>query len=445
MDSQLSQSKQKKAEPKFRTNKRLGLGKQSLKFSRSIIWIMLAGSGIALTIGFVGKMDETVQVRGVIESSEGTETVVSPLTKVVKEVFLENGEYVKAGDVVMILENKEEVRQAIKAKSVFREKEIELASYQLRNKKTLKPDEFETFAVEDPNVLTKLQRRAEFIELQDKIKNKNSLSDLDQARYLVDQARRALINKKKELVLAKDISKRYRKLADLEAVSELQALEQENKFNSLQATVDSMTLELRKAENRAEMQSIISNNTTGRTELDAERLEITALEQRASAFNRLSELRNRINLTIVKASVSGKVFNLGKSPGQLVSTGEELFQVIPDDLDIAKLTIPDVNVGMLVPGMPVDLRLDAYSFSDFGSLKGRLYEIGSGLMPPDKLSPRTSYFPGKVALEDRFVKIAGKQIPLRSGMAVTAMIKTGEKPLISVIAKIFDRPQVEQF
>ena len=193
------------------------------------------------------------------------------------------------------------------------------------------------------------------------------------------------------------------------------------------------------------MQSIISNNTTGRTELDAERLEITALEQRASAFNRLSELRNRINLTIVKASVSGKVFNLGKSPGQLVSTGEELFQVIPDDLDIAKLTIPDVNVGMLVPGMPVDLRLDAYSFSDFGSLKGRLYEIGSGLMPPDKLSPRTSYFPGKVALEDRFVKIAGKQIPLRSGMAVTAMIKTGEKPLISVIAKIFDRPQVEQF
>ena len=131
----------------------------------------------------------------------------------------------------------------------------------------------------------------------------------------------------------------------------------------MQATVDSMTLELRKAENRAEMQSIISNNTTGRTELDAERLEITALEQRASAFNRLSELRNRINLTIVKASVSGKVFNLGKSPGQLVSTGEELFQVIPDDLDIAKLTIPDVNVGMLVPGMPVDLRLDCLLYT----------------------------------------------------------------------------------
>ena len=79
----------------------------------------------------------------------------------------------------MILENKEEVRQATKAKSVFREKEIELASYQLRNKKNLIPDEFETFSVEDPKVLAKLQRRADFIELQDKIKNKTHFQILN--------------------------------------------------------------------------------------------------------------------------------------------------------------------------------------------------------------------------------------------------------------------------
>ena len=150
------------------------------------------------------------------------------------------------------------------------------------------------------------------------------------------------------------------------AISELQALEQENKVNNLEASVKSLAIELQKAKNRAEMQSLITDNADLRNELDSERLETSALEQRASAFNRLSELRNRIKLTVVKANVSGKVFRLTKNSGQLVSTGEELFQVIPDDLDIAKLTISDANVGMLVPGMPVDLRLDAYSFSDFG-------------------------------------------------------------------------------
>tara|TARA_B100001173_G_scaffold213954_1_gene184707 strand:- start:513 stop:1850 length:1338 start_codon:yes stop_codon:yes gene_type:complete len=445
MDSQLAPKTSKKTAPKFRTNKRLGLGKQSLKFSRSIIWIMLVGSGIALFIGIVGKMDETVQVRGVIESSEGTETIISPLTKVIKEVYVKNGQFVKAGDVLLILENSEEVSQAKKAKSVFGQKEMELASYKLRNNKNLGAEDFETFSVDDPDVLSVLQERANFLEMQDDIKSKNSMTELEQANFLVRQAARSLESKKKELITAKDISKRYQNLADLKAVSELQALEQSNKVDNLEATIESMAIELSKAKSRAEMQGLISSSTDGRTELDSERLETSALEQRASAFNRLSELRNRIKLTVVKATVSGKVFNLGKASGQLVSTGEELLQVIPDDLDIAKLTIPDGNVGMLVPGMPVDLRLDAYSFSDFGALKGRLSDIGSSMMPPDKLSPRASYFPGKVNLEDRSVKIAGKQIPLRSGMAVTAMIKIGEKPLISMIAKIFDKPQVEQF
>ena len=445
MDSQLAPKTTKKTEPKFRTNKRLGLGKQSLKFSRSIIWIMLVGSGIALFIGIVGKMDETVQVRGVIESSEGTETIISPLTKVIKEVYVKNGQFVKAGDVLLLLENSEEVSQAKKAKSVFGQKELELASYKLRNNKNLGAEDFETFSVDDPDVLSVLQERANFLEMQDDIKSKNSMTELEQANFLVRQAARSLESKKKELITAKDISQRYQNLADLKAVSELQALEQSNKVDNLEATIESMAIELSKAKSRAQMQSLISSSADGRTELDSERLETSALEQRASAFNRLSELRNRIKLTVVKATVSGKVFNLGKASGQLVSTGEELLQVIPDDLDIAKLTIPDGNVGMLVPGMPVDLRLDAYSFSDFGALKGRLSDIGSSMLPPDKLSPRASYFPGKVNLEDRSVKIAGKQIPLRSGMAVTAMIKIGEKPLISMIAKIFDKPKVEQF
>ena len=164
---------------------------------------MLAGSSIALTIGFVGKMDETVQVRGIIESSEGSETVVSPLTKVIKEIYVKNGEFVEAGQIVMVLENSEEVSQARKAKTVFQEKEIELASYQLRNNKTLNPNEFETFSVQDPDVRLGLQKRADFIELQDKLKSKNSLSDLEQANYLVAQATRSLEGKKKELLYAK--------------------------------------------------------------------------------------------------------------------------------------------------------------------------------------------------------------------------------------------------
>ena len=80
--------------PKYRTNKSFGLGKQGLGFSRGVAWVMLGGSSVALLIGFMGRMDETIQIRGVIESSEGTEKVVSTLTKKIGTVFVKNGEFV---------------------------------------------------------------------------------------------------------------------------------------------------------------------------------------------------------------------------------------------------------------------------------------------------------------------------------------------------------------
>jgi HlyD family secretion protein len=206
-------------------------------------------------------------------------------------------------------------------------------------------------------------------------------------------------------------------------------------------------MELRKAQSRASLQRLISSSASERVDMESQRLEVATVEEKAQAFNRLSELRSRIELTVIRANVSGKVFNLSKGSGQLVAAGEELLQVVPDDKDIAKLTIPDMNVGFLTPGMPVQLRLDAYSYSDFGSLKGRLLEVGTNLLPPDRYSPRSSYFPGKIKLQSQSIKISGKSIPLRSGMGVTALVKVGERPIISMLTNIFNNPndKVSQF
>ena len=118
---------------KYRTTKPFGLGKQGLGFSRGVVWVMLGGSTIALAIGLVGRMDETIQIRGVIESSDGTEKVVSTLTKKIGTVFVKNGEYVEKGEVLMTLENTEEISQARDARAIVNLKERRLAALQLRN------------------------------------------------------------------------------------------------------------------------------------------------------------------------------------------------------------------------------------------------------------------------------------------------------------------------
>ena len=422
-----------KQPPRFRTNRAFGMGRQGMGWSRAVVWFMIGGTGIGMVIGFVGRVDETIQVRGVIEGSDGSDKVVSTLTKRVGNVFVKNGEYVEKGEVLLTLENREEVAQARDARDIVAMKERRLAVLKLRNGHA--PHADDALA----SIRPQLELEADRINNQDKIKNASAQLDLTQAELSSRQTEQTLLAKNKELELNRNLLRRYSGLLANGAVAEVQVLEQGNKVRQLESAVASTQEELSKNRARAAVQRMITSSTKERLDLDSERLESQTVEEKAQALNRLSDLRSRVDLTIIRASMSGKISGLSKQPGQLVAAGEEVVSVIPDDRDLAKLVVPDMNVGFLSPGMEVQLRLDAYTYSEFGSIKGRLVDVGPSLLPPDKNSPRAPYFPAKVKLQTQSIKISGKQIPLRSGMGVTALIKVRDKPMITLMTDMFTR------
>jgi HlyD family secretion protein len=409
------------------------MGRQGMGWSRAVVWFMIGGTGLGMVIGFVGRVDETIQVRGVIEGSDGSDKVVSTLTKRVGNVFVKNGEYVEKGEVLLTLENREEVAQARDARDIVAMKERRLAVLKLRNGHGTREDEALA------SVRPQLEQEAERINNQDKIKIASAQLDLTQAELSARQTEQTLSAKAKELELNRSLLRRYSGLLANGAVAEVQVLEQGNKVRQLESAVASTQEELSKNRARAAVQRMITSSTKERLDLDSERLESQTVEEKAQALNRLSDLRSRVDLTIIRASMAGKISGLSKQPGQLVAAGEEVVSVIPDDRDVAKLVVPDMNVGFLSPGMEVQLRLDAYTYSEFGSIKGRLVDVGPSLLPPDKNSPRAPYFPAKVKLQAQSIKISGKQIPLRSGMGVTALIKVRDKPMITLLTDMFTK------
>lgn len=422
-----------KQPPRFRTNRAFGMGRQGMGWSRAVVWFMIGGTGVGMVIGFVGRVDETIQVRGVIEGSDGSDKVVSTLTKRVGNVFVKNGEYVEKGEVLLTLENREEVAQARDARDIVAMKERRLAVLKLRNGHGTREDEALA------SVRPQLEEEAERINNQDKIKIASAQLDLTQAELSARQTEQTLSAKAKELELNRSLLRRYSGLLANGAVAEVQVLEQGNKVRQLESAVASTQEELSKNRARAAVQRMITSSTKERLDLDSERLESQTVEEKAQALNRLSDLRSRVDLTIIRASMAGKISGLSRQPGQLVAAGEEVVSVIPDDRDVAKLVVPDMNVGFLSPGMEVQLRLDAYTYSEFGSIKGRLVDVGPSLLPPDKNSPRAPYFPAKVKLQAQSIKISGKQIPLRSGMGVTALIKVRDKPMITLLTDMFSK------
>ena len=86
--------------------------------------------------------------------------------------------------------------------------------------------------------------------------------------------------------------------------------------------------------------------------------------------------------------------------------------------------------------MPVEVRVTSFPFTDFGSLKGRLVRVGADVLPADPKNPQ-DYFPAIVQLDRSELERQGRRYDLRPGMAVSALIQLGARPVISLLSDRF--------
>ena len=167
--------------------------------------------------------------------------------------------------------------------------------------------------------------------------------------------------------------------------------------------------------------------------------------------NRLSELSSQISRAevtlkyqIIKSPVSGTVFDLKASPGYVTppTQTEPLLKIVPDNYLIAQVDVTNEDIGFVRPGQLVDVRLNTYSYSEFGDIKGKVISIGTDALPPDESDPskRFARFPVKIELEQQVLKSSGRELSLQSGMAVTANIKIREdRTVLSLFTELFTK------
>ena len=84
----------------------------------------------------------------------------------------------------------------------------------------------------------------------------------------------------------------------------------------------------------------------------------------------------------------------------------------------------------------VDVRIDAYSYSEFGDVDGYLTQIGSDALPPDDIYPFYR-FPAEIRLEAQTLESNGQDLSLRSGMSLNASIKLRKRRVITFFTDLF--------
>jgi len=97
--------------------------------------------------------------------------------------------------------------------------------------------------------------------------------------------------------------------------------------------------------------------------------------------------------------------------------------------------VPNKDIGFVKTGQIAKVRVDAFPFTRYGELEGRVAQIGADALPPDE-SANFYRFPVKLMLDRSYLQSDGVKIPLRSGMAITANLKLREKRVISLISDL---------
>ena len=193
--------------------------------------------------------------------------------------------------------------------------------------------------------------------------------------------------------------------------------------------------------NRKELTVQIADNTKRIAEIDSQLTKalVENSKRLAEVEGQISQASVTLQYQELRAPVSGTVFELKAGLGYVanISTSESVLKIVPDDQLVAKIFITNQDIGFVKEGMPVDVRLDSFPFSEFGDIKGKLVWIGSDALPPDQSNP--SYrFPAKVQIEKQAIKINEyRKINLQSGMSLTANIKIRERTVISLFTDFF--------
>jgi len=187
----------------------------------------------------------------------------------------------------------------------------------------------------------------------------------------------------------------------------------------------------------------LADNNKRLSEIDSQLTKI--IVDNNKRINELNGQIERARVTLqyqeIKAPVAGTVFDLKATPGYVTppSQTEPLLKIVPADSLVAEVDVTNKDIGFVRTGMKSDVRIDSFPYSEFGDIKGSVLSIGSDALPPDQIY-QFYRFPVRIKLDSQMLKTPAREIPLQSGMSVTANIKVREnRTVLSLFTELFTK------
>jgi hemolysin D len=420
--------------------------------SPGLRWLLLSVCGLfAITLiwSFVGKVDVVATANGKVIPS-GNVKIIQPLEiGTVRKIHVKNGQHVEAGQLLVELDPTMAGADAAQASQGLQTAQIIAA----RNAALLGHVQGGSERLNMPTgtspVITATQN--------DFVRTSIAEYESERASLIQQRAERAA-----ELAGANaEISKLQQTLPLIEQqLSARQELTEKGYFSKIRL----LEYEQQKVEhiqNIAVQEANAAKARAAMANIDAQ-LRRTKATFGKNAATQLSEAQEKGGLARedvtksarrqefqqLRAPVSGTVQQLVISTvGGVVQPAQALMIIVPDDAAVViEANIMNKDIGFIHEGQAVRVKLEAFNFTDYGIIPGVVESISRDaidMSQPGQQAQRDSQgraqpqqglvYATRIRLNQRTIRINGKDQMIGPGLAAQAEIKTGERRIIDYL------------
>lgn len=419
-NSDFSQSKTLQGKPRRRTT----LPRSTRGWSRGIIWTLLGLTGFGVIWGSLAKIDTSINTVGKLGS--GTTNISPPFNGLVSDVLVKDGDKVIAGQPLVL------IRNPVASESIYNLNRI-------RNQWLGELESIRT-QLGLPNInkldpLAELKLAASTNEVHLRLEGNKRL----QNKFVIekDQQLADVNGLTQQVNLNLDILERQRVLFDNGAIAQIDFERQLEQVIRLKTALRRQELEVLNANERIEEAKLTGLQISAADKKQLFARYDNARQQYINLSTNILEQEDRKLLHTLKAPNDGIIFSLNARIGEIVTPNRPTLQILGLGKLTATLTVPPKDIGFVEVGMPVEIRIDSYPFTMYGSIMGELESLSVSSLPPDNTNPQER-FSATVALKTENLEKNGELLALQSGMGITGLIKTGQVPVISLITDRFN-------
>ena len=399
--------------------------------ARLLTYMIMLMFTVLILWSVLGKVDIIATATGKLMPASNIKTIQTLTDSEIEEIYVQEGQYVKEGQDLIKFNQTEVLANIRRIKNEMRALEISIA----RQKALLTDNPEDTFTYDQDidEYLVKMHSGLLKSQMTEKAAKIGVLEGQIAKAEKEKETTQAEIDRLAKLLPS--VTERIEKkkiLVDQKLMARLTFLEQEEELTNLQ---EQRKVQLKKiAETEANIESLKKELRQYLAEFDKNLMqELTETREKLESYQQeLIKYEEALKRTVVKAPLSGYVQQLVyHTKGGVVETAKPIMNLVPEDYKLeAEVMILNKDIGFVRPNQEVEIKIDSFPFTKYGTIKGEVRNISGDAVQDEKLG---LIFKSRLTLLDNKIKADGQVVRLIPGMSVTAEVKTGKRRVIEYL------------